>query len=69
VPLDMLNQRAMCPHCQVEFRLRREKSVEYQHEQEVLDRKRAEFWFKLAIIAAGVVVAVLLIMILATMIS
>jgi hypothetical protein len=69
VPLDMIVQRAMCPHCQVEFRLRREKSVEYIHEQEALDRKRAEFWFKLAIIAAGVVGAVLLIMFLATMIS
>jgi hypothetical protein len=69
VPLDMVGQRAMCPHCQVEFRLRREKSVEYEREQEALDRKRAEFWFKLAIIAAGVVGAVLLIMFLATLIG
>ena len=69
VPLDMVGQRAMCPHCGVEFRLRQEKSVEYIRQQELIDRKRGEFWFRLAIIAAGVVVAGLLIMILATMIS
>ncbi|MEX0978158.1 MAG: hypothetical protein WDZ48_04875 [Pirellulales bacterium] len=69
VPLDMLNQRVMCPHCSAEFRLRREKSVEYLRQQELIDRKRAEFWFKLAIIAAFVVGGVLVIMFLATMIS
>ena len=69
VPMDMVGQRAMCPHCNVEFRLRQEKSAEYIRQQEVLDRKRAEFWFRLAIIAAGVVGAVLFVMILATMIS
>jgi hypothetical protein len=69
VPVDMVGQRAMCPHCNVEFRLRQEKSVEYIRQQELLDRKRAEFWFRLAIIAAGVVVAVLLVMVLATMLS
>ena len=69
VPLDMINQRAMCPHCNAEFRLRREKSVEYLRQQEVIDRKRAEFWFKLAIIALFVVGGVLVIMFLATMIS
>lgn len=69
VPLDMVGQRALCPHCQAEFRLRREKSVEYQREQEALDRKRAEFWFKLAIIAASVVGIVLLIMFLAILIG
>ncbi len=66
VPLDMIGARAMCPHCRAEFRLRREKSEEYVREQEILDAKRAQFWFKLAIIAAGVVVVVLLVMILAT---
>ena len=65
VPLDMIGARAMCPHCRAEFRLRREKSEEYLREQEILDAKRAQFWFKLAIIAAGVVVIVLLVMILA----
>jgi hypothetical protein len=62
VPLDMLGQRALCPQCNVEFRLRREKSVEYIRQQEVLDRRRADFWFRLAIIAACVVGVVLVIM-------
>lgn len=66
VPLDMLNSRVMCPHCQVEFRLKREKSVEYIRQQEAIDRKRAEFWFKLSIAAAAVVGVVLVIMFLAT---
>jgi hypothetical protein len=65
VPLEMIGARAMCPHCRAEFRLRREKSEEYLREQEILDARRAQFWFKLAIIAAGVVVIVLLVMILA----
>jgi hypothetical protein len=69
VPLDMVGQRAMCPHCQTEFRLRREKSVEYQREQEALDRKRGEFWFRLAIIAAAVVGGVLVIMFLAMLVA
>ena len=69
VPLDMIGARAMCPHCRAEFRLRREKSEEYLREQEILDAKRAQFWFKLAIIAAGVVVIVLLVMILAASLS
>src|SRR5262245_7906538 len=29
-PYDMLGQRAMCPQCGAEFKLKREKSVEYQ---------------------------------------
>ncbi len=69
VPAEMIGSRALCPHCGAEFRLRREKSVEYLREQEILDRKRAQFWFRLAIIAAGVVGVVLLIMIIATMVS
>ncbi|MEX0675571.1 MAG: hypothetical protein WD063_00750 [Pirellulales bacterium] len=69
VPLDMVGQRAMCPQCNAEFRLRREKSAEYIRQQELIDRKRADFWFRLAIIVAGVVVVVLLIMFLAIMIS
>ncbi len=69
VPAEMIGSRALCPHCGAEFRLRRERSVEYQREQEILDSKRAQFWFKLAIIAAGVVVVVLLVMIVATAVS
>ena len=69
VPMDMVGQRAMCPHCNVEFRLRQEKSTEYLRQQELIDRKRAEFWIRLAIIAAGVVAVVLFIMMLATMLG
>jgi len=62
-PLDMIGQRAVCPHCGVEFRLRREKSIEYQHQQEMLDRRRARFWFQLAIMAAAFVGFVLVVMV------
>ncbi|MEX2113926.1 MAG: hypothetical protein WD845_12120 [Pirellulales bacterium] len=62
-PLDMIGQRAMCPHCGVEFKLRREKSVEYFREQEIIERRQAKFWFQLAVLAAGFVVVVILAMI------
>ena len=65
-PLDMIGQRAMCPHCGAEFRLKREKSREYLQQQEILERRRAKFWFQLAIVAASfvgvVLVAMLIIM-------
>lgn len=62
-PLDMIGQRAMCPHCGVEFKLRREKSVEYFREQEIIERRQAKFWFQLAVLVAGFVVVVILAMI------
>jgi hypothetical protein len=62
-PYDMLGQRAMCPQCGAEFKLKREKSVEYQREQEIIEGKRAKFWFQLAVLAAGFVVVVILAMI------
>lgn len=65
-PLEMIGQRAMCPHCGVEFKLSREKSFEYQRQQEILDRRRGRFWFQMAVIAAGFVVVVLLAMIVMT---
>ena len=61
-PLDMVGQRALCPHCGVEFRLRREKSIEYLHQQEILDRRRARFWFQLAVMVASFVGFVLVVM-------
>jgi len=61
-PLEMIGQRALCPHCGVEFRLRREKSIEYLHQQELLERKRARFWFQLSVMAASFVGFVLLVM-------
>ncbi len=62
-PLDMVGQRAMCPHCGVEFKLKRELSVEYLREQEILERRSAKFWFQLSVLAAGFVVVVILAMI------
>jgi len=59
-PPDMIGQRVLCPQCKVEFRLRREKSIEYLHQQEILDRQRARFWFQLAIVAMCFVGVVLL---------
>ncbi len=61
-PPEMVGQRARCPHCGVEFRLRRDKSVEYMRQQEIIDRRRARMWFQLSIIAASFVVVVLLAM-------
>jgi hypothetical protein len=61
-PLDMIGQRAKCPHCGVEFRLRREKSIEFIYQQGVIDRKRARFWMQAAIVAACIVVFSLVIM-------
>jgi hypothetical protein len=66
VPLDMLGGWAMCPHCRAEFRLSRKKSLEYLREQELIDRQRAEFWFRLAIIVGVVVGLMVLVMIIAT---
>ncbi len=62
-PMDMVGQRAQCPHCGVEFKLRREKSIEYLHQQEMLDRRRAKFWFQLSIMVASFVIVVLLVMV------
>ena len=62
-PMDMVGERAQCPHCGVEFRLRREKSIEYLHQQDLLERRRARFWFQLSIMVASFVVMVLLVMV------
>jgi hypothetical protein len=62
-PMEMVGERAQCPHCGVEFKLRREKSIEYLHQQELLDRRRARFWFQLSIMAASFVIMVLLVMV------
>jgi hypothetical protein len=62
-PLDMVGQRARCPQCGVEFKLRRERSTEYRAHQDVLDRRRARFWFQLSIMAATFVTLILLVLI------
>ncbi|HEV3137159.1 MAG TPA: hypothetical protein VGZ26_04630 [Pirellulales bacterium] len=62
-PLDMIGEQVLCPHCKAKFRLKREKSIEYLREQEIIDRKRARFWFQLAIVVASFVGVLLLAMI------
>jgi hypothetical protein len=59
-PLEMIGQRAKCPQCGIEFRLKRELSVEYLRQQEILERRQAKFWLQAAIIAGTFVAIVLL---------
>ena len=68
-PPEMIGRRAKCPECGVEFRLRREKSIEYQYQQKLLDDKRAQFWLRVAIFTAVVVVMAIVVMIVAMVMS
>jgi len=66
-PREMLDQEALCPFCQAQFRLRLEDSVEYREEQ-ALERARREaragqLWLRWAIAAAVVVVLGLILLI------
>ena len=63
----MLGQAALCPFCQVRFRLRLEDSVEYR-EEKAKERKRREIrasqlWLRWAIAAAVVVVLGLILLV------
>jgi len=67
-PQEMLGQEALCPFCQVQFRLRLEDSVEY-HEEKAKEQARREvragqLWLRWAIAAAVVVVLGLIVLIL-----
>ncbi len=59
VPRDMLNQDALCPHCNVQFRLREVDSEEYQRkkkvEEETRERRMANAWLNWTI-ALGIMV-------------
>jgi hypothetical protein len=59
-PREMLNQDVLCPHCNVQFRLREKDSVEYkrrrQQEVERRERKAGKMWLNYAIVAAVLVV-------------
>lgn len=59
-PREMLEQEALCPFCQVQFRLRLQDSVEYREEkakeQHRRDLKAGQIWLRWAIAAAIVVV-------------
>jgi hypothetical protein len=62
-PVDMLGQNVLCPHCGAQFHLRREDSIEAQHERELREQRRGEAWFRWSIAAAVIVVIGLLAMI------
>lgn len=59
-PREMLGQDAMCPYCQVQFRLRFEDSVEYRQEKaeerERKELKKGQAWMHWAIAVAVVAV-------------
>lgn len=61
VPPDMINQDVMCPHCNVQFRLRERDSKEYKRrkkeEMELKDLKAGKNWLMWAVIFAVCILA------------
>lgn len=60
-PMSMLGQDAMCPHCETQFQLRYEDTLEYKEEQEARRQKREEAFNQGALkwsIAAAVLVSI-----------
>lgn len=66
-PAEMLDQEALCPHCQTQFRLLRKDSVEYQRQQKLelqrRERRRSDAWLGIAITVVVVVAIAVLILI------
>ena len=66
-PVEMLDQDVMCPHCQAQFQLRRQNSLEYkkkqQQQREMREHKASKAWFNWAIVVAVLVVMFLLFLI------
>ncbi len=61
VPLEMLNEDVLCPHCGEQFRLKEKDSVEFKRKQAELEERRVDragkLWFNWAIvIAVGIVI-------------
>ncbi len=58
-PREMLDQEALCPFCQVQFRLRVQDSVEYRRqkakERELREIRLGQLWLRWAIVAVVVV--------------
>jgi DNA-directed RNA polymerase subunit M/transcription elongation factor TFIIS len=69
-PVEMLDQDVLCPHCQAQFRLRRQDSEEYKRkkkmEQEIREHKTGSAWFNWAIVVVVLVVIFLLVLILSS---
>ncbi len=51
-PYDMLGQEVLCPHCEVQFRLRHEDSFEHRAKVDKHFEERGKLWFNWAITAA-----------------
>ncbi len=66
-PREMLGQEAICPFCQVQFRLRWEDSVEYRREKQLEVERRlarqSRLWMQWSIAAAVAVVIGVIVMI------
>ena len=62
-PHDMLGQEALCPFCNVRFRLRREDSAEYRQELERREEEMGVKWMRAAIVAAVVVLGAVIFLI------
>jgi hypothetical protein len=70
-PREMLGQDALCPYCQVQFRLRFEDSTEYrrqkEEERELREIKAGKAWLQWSIAAAVVVIFGIILMIVVVM--
>lgn len=70
-PRDMLGQDALCPYCQVQFRLRFEDSLEYrkqkQEERELQELRTGKKWMQWSIAAAVVVILGVILMVVLAM--
>lgn len=66
-PREMLGQEAICPFCQVQFRLRWEDSAEYHREKQLeVERhlaRQSRLWMQWSIAAAVAVVIGVIVMI------
>lgn len=70
-PIEMLGQDVLCPHCEVQFHLREEDSLEYKRQQQLAQERAielAEFevgkmWLKWAIAVCVLVAAAVAMMI------
>lgn len=66
-PREMLGQRAMCPYCQAEFRLRLEDSQEHRRQtaerRQRQEQKLGKAWMHRAIVSAVLVILALVLMI------
>jgi hypothetical protein len=60
-PAEMLDQEVMCPHCQTQFHLRRQDSLEYRKkrhaERERKERRKVQAWIVWAVMVVVLVLS------------